>query len=115
MGNITETGVASLEGQTNLSSNLKRQKLLNLVIRPSTIHQIMPYKNYTGTPGAQANNGSTMATKELVQQIPALGDDVVMAGDGDAVAAANAAGKKDFSRASLEESKSKSPFPPLSA
>jgi len=93
---ITETGVASLEGQTNLSSNLKRQKLLNLVIRPSTIHQIMPYKNYTGTPGAQANNGSTMATKELVQQIPALGDDVVMAGDGDAVAAANAAGKKGF-------------------
>merc|ERR1711963_471808 len=96
MGNITETGVASLEGQTNLSSNSKRQKLLNLVIRPSTIHQIMPYKNYTGTPGAQANNGSTMATKELVQQIPALGDDVVMAGDGDAVAAANAAGKKGF-------------------
>merc|ERR1712086_408988 len=68
-----ETGVASLEGQTNFSPKLKSQKLLKLVNRPSTTHQIMPYKNQTGTPGTkQQTNGTAMATKELGKPIPAL-------------------------------------------
>merc|ERR1712158_191502 len=94
---ITETGVASLEGQTNFSPKLKSHKLLKLVNRPSTTHQIMPYKNQTGTPGTkQQTNGSAMATKELGKPIPALGGDVVMDDAFGTDGAVEEAGKKGF-------------------
>merc|ERR1711997_854090 len=90
-------GVASLEGQTNFSPKLKSQKLLKLVNRPSTTHQIMPYKNQTGTPASkQQTNGSAMATTELGKPIPALGGDVVMDDAFGTDGAVEEAGKKGF-------------------